>query len=240
MLHFNSSIFPKLTLVTSAKLNIQLGHVSDNCEVTAIQVVNEIDGITLDTVTSSDTLDSDDEIREVKLDITHAVQAWVLNPATNQGIMLISDGCEVSLPDLNRDRAEIHLVMEQVKRRQKRSQGRKKKNHPKKCRKRAMKVSFGDLEGFDFIYMPREFDASLCRGKCPPRYRPMNDHSLLQSLMFIKSERNARKSGQKSKIKKPCCSPSKFENLDILHLDEKDPTRLKVTNWKNIKVFGPA
>ena len=99
-----------------------------------------------------------------------------------------------------------------------------------------MKVKLDDLEGFDFIYMPREFDASLCRGMCPPRYRPMNDHSLLQSLMFIKSDRTARKSGRRSKIKTPCCSPSKFESLDILHLDAADPTRLKVTNWKNIKV----
>ena len=99
-----------------------------------------------------------------------------------------------------------------------------------------MKVKFEDLEGFNFIYMPKEFDASFCRGKCPPRYRPMNDHSLLQSLMFAKSDKKARKTGVKSKVKKPCCSPSQFEHLDILHLDEKDPTRLKVTNWKNIKV----
>ena len=31
-----------------------------------------------------------------------------------------------------------------------------------------------------FIFQPEEFDASHCRGRCPPRYHPLNDHSLLQ------------------------------------------------------------
>ena len=39
---------------------------------------------------------------------------------------------------------------------------------------------FRKLEGFSFIFQPEEFDASHCRGRCPPRYHPLNDHSLLQ------------------------------------------------------------
>lgn len=226
-IHFNSSIFPRLTLVSSATLSVQLHlpGVGGECKVTAVQAVDGSDGITLDTVTSSD-----DKI--VILDITHAVQAWVLDDSSNKGVVLVSEGCKVT----SGDTAEIHLLVEQVKSRQKRSQERRRKKQPKKCRIRPMNVRFEDLAGFDFIYMPREFDASFCKGKCPPRYQPMNDHSLLQSLMYIKSSREAFKSGEKSKIKKPCCSPSQFESLDILHLDEADPTRLKVTNWKNIRV----
>ena len=101
-----------------------------------------------------------------------------------------------------------------------------------------MRVNFRDLEGFGFIYQPRVFDANFCGGSCPPRYHPLNDHSLLQSLMHIKSKAASRTAGRRrrSKIKKTCCSPAKFENLDILHLDEVDPSKLRVTNWKNIIV----
>ena len=42
------------------------------------------------------------------------------------------------------------------------------------------KTFFRKLEGFSFIFQPEEFDASHCRGRCPPRYHPLNDHSLLQ------------------------------------------------------------
>ena len=101
-----------------------------------------------------------------------------------------------------------------------------------------MPVNIRELEGFGFIYQPRVFDAAFCGGSCPPRYHPLNDHSLLQSLMHIKSKREAPGGGRgrRAKIKNTCCTPAVFENLDILHLDERDPSKLRVTNWKNIIV----
>ena len=99
-----------------------------------------------------------------------------------------------------------------------------------------MTVKLRELEGFGFIMQPAEFDAFYCRGKCPARYLPRNDHSLLQSLLHLKSQREEEGASSSSKIKRPCCNPSKFESIDILHLDEMDPTRLKVTHWKNIIV----
>ena len=100
---------------------------------------------------------------------------------------------------------------------------------------------FRKLEGFSFIFQPEEFDASHCRGRCPPRYHPLNDHSLLQvrqtnnnlslnlfhncklqnfqSLLHLQSSRDS--SGRPS-IRRPCCAPSKYSNIDILHLDQVD------------------
>ena len=52
-----------------------------------------------------------------------------------------------------------------------------------------MPVQLRELEGFTFIYEPREFDAAFCAGRCPPRFSPRNDHALLQSLMHIKSKK---------------------------------------------------
>ena len=104
------------------------------------------------------------------------------------------------------------------------------------CCRQHMTVKLRELEGFGFIMQPAEFDAFYCRGKCPARYLPRNDHSLLQSLLHLKSQREEEGASSSSKIKRPCCNPSKFESIDILHLDEMDPTRLKVTHWKNIIV----
>ena len=64
------------------------------------------------------------------------------------------------------------------------------------------------------------------------RYKPLSDHSLLQSLVRLRSGQGASWMSAPS----PCCAPSSYESLDILHLDDQDPTKLKVTNWKNIKV----
>jgi len=240
VLNFNSSIFPSFTLVNSAKLSVKLNISEQECKVSAIQVIEEsADGINLDTFTSNSDFNQEigdrQNVELIELDLSHAFQSWILKPQTNKGIHLISEGCEVISSDT---KLSVHLDLMQLKGRprQKRSQQKPTKKHPKTCGKRQMKIKFEDLEGFDFIYMPREFDASFCKGRCPPRYKPMNDHSLLQSLMYIKSERTNNRRRRSPKVKRPCCSPSKFESLDILHLDEEDPTRLKVTNWKNIKV----
>ena len=64
------------------------------------------------------------------------------------------------------------------------------------------------------------------------RYKPLSDHSLLQSLVRLRSGQGASWRSAPA----PCCAPSSYESLDILHLDDQDPTKLKVTNWKNIKV----
>ena len=58
-----------------------------------------------------------------------------------------------------------------------------------------MPVQLRELEGFTFIYEPREFDAAFCAGRCPPRFSPRNDHALLQSLMHIKSKKEVTSSG---------------------------------------------
>ena len=38
------------------------------------------------------------------------------------------------------------------------------------------------------------------------------------------------------RVPKPCCVGTKFRPLDILHVDDTNPTKLKVTRWKNVIV----
>ena len=103
-----------------------------------------------------------------------------------------------------------------------------------------MPVKIQELTGFGFVFEPKRFDAAFCSGRCPARFHPFNDHSLIQSLVHIKTKREAKRalaSGHPYTaplVKTPCCSPAQFENLDILHLDETNSSKLRVTNWKNI------
>lgn len=101
----------------------------------------------------------------------------------------------------------------------------------KKCCRHQMTVIFKDLKGFEFIIQPKTFDAGYCKGRCPPRYNPAHHHALLQSLIWKEDRRKAPR---------PCCAPSKLAELEILYFDENDPTKLKVSNWKNMKVLECA
>lgn len=101
----------------------------------------------------------------------------------------------------------------------------------KKCCRHQMTVIFKDLKGFEFIIQPKTFDAGYCKGRCPPRYNPAHHHALLQSLIWKEDRRKAPR---------PCCAPSKLAELEILYFDENDPTKLKISNWKNMKVLECA
>jgi integrin beta 8 len=185
-------------------------------------------GITLDSLLI------EEEGGEVEMEVRHAVQGWILDPRLNLGLELEGD-VEVG-------RATLHINTKEVAGTFSLSTREKRETAAatectSKCCSRPMKVNIRKLEGFSFIFQPEEFDASHCRGRCPPRYHPLNDHSLLQSLLPLQSSRDS--SGRPS-IRRPCCAPSKYSNIDILHLDQNDPTRLKVTNWRDIIVAGCA
>lgn len=105
------------------------------------------------------------------------------------------------------------------------------KGQNKKCCRHEMTVIFKDLKGFEFIIQPKVFDAGYCKGRCPPRYNPAHHHALLQSLIWKEDRKKAPR---------PCCAPSKLTELEILYFDENDATKLKVSNWKNMKVLECA
>jgi integrin beta 8 len=94
-----------------------------------------------------------------------------------------------------------------------------------------MEVVFGDLEGFGFILQPKSFDAGYCKGRCPARYNPAHRHALLQSLI---------RKQNRDRAPRPCCAPNKLADMEILHADDEDPTKLKVTKWQNLRVLECA
>ena len=101
-----------------------------------------------------------------------------------------------------------------------------------RCCRQKMPVNVKDITGFNFILQPVSFDAHFCQGTCPARYNPINEHSLLQSLMHIRT----RFKSKDQRVPRPCCTPKKLLPLEILHLDDDDNTKLRVTHWKDVIV----
>lgn len=185
--------------------------------------------------------------RWLELDSTEAVASW-LEREGNHGLELefLHDGRptrrEISYARLNvftvsaepgddvgrrRKRSTPEEMLPLHKRRRSKCKG----DNNKKCCRHELKVMFKDLKGFEFIVYPKDFDAGYCKGRCPPRYNPAHHHALLQSLLW-KEDRK--------RVPKPCCAPSKLDQLMIVYFDENDSTQLKVSYWKNMQVLECA
>ena len=165
-----------------------------------------------------------------ELDLSDEVQVWLEEPETHHGLMLLLSPGTVLL-----GQPSLYLYLEKKARagryerssEEMRSRCKSRKGGKKRCCRQDMVVELEKLKGFDFIFEPRQFNAFMCGGRCPPRFLPLNDHSLLQSLVHVREE---------GRVKKPCCAPSHYESLNILHLDPENRTKLKVTRWKSIIV----
>lgn len=184
------------------------------------------------------------DTRWLELDATMAVSSWLEAGHENLGLEL-----EFLLEDEPVRRSFSSPVLNVFTEASPESGGRSKRSTPeelmslhkgrrtkckgesKKCCRHELTVMFKDLKGFDFIVYPKTFDAGYCKGRCPPRYNPAHHHALLQSLLW-KEDRK--------KVPKPCCAPSKLDQLMIVYFDENNATQLKVSYWKNIQVLECA
>lgn len=100
-----------------------------------------------------------------------------------------------------------------------------------RCCRHTMEVVFKEIKGFEFIIQPKVFDAGYCHGRCPPRYNPAHHHAMLQSLIWNQNRERAPR---------PCCAPSKLVELEVLHVDEKDTEKLKISTWTDMRVVECA
>ncbi|XP_039967886.1 bone morphogenetic protein 4 [Bactrocera tryoni] len=100
-----------------------------------------------------------------------------------------------------------------------------------RCCRHTMEVIFKEIKGFEFIIQPKVFDAGYCHGRCPPRYNPAHHHAMLQSLIWKQN---------RERVPRPCCAPSKLVELEVLHVDEKDSEKLKISTWTDMRVVECA
>ena len=264
-LKFDLREFEKLRfgsiLIKSAVLNLKLRRREEDRfslrtkKAKVIQIMPEGLTETEGTVVDSQDLINDEEDEVVlSFDVTDSLQAWLLQEDTNAGLLVEAAGWEVLDPVSS---SPLSVQSEFSLTRHRRSalfpgfsrpeedansgecegagaRGTKGSRGDHRCCRDDMIVKFRDLQGFNFILEPAEFNAYMCRGKCPARFRPLNDHSLLQSLVHMKQQR--QEGDHQGRVKRPCCVPAKLSSLPILHLDEENPTKLKVTVWKSIIV----
>ncbi|XP_040170854.1 uncharacterized protein LOC120904699 [Anopheles arabiensis] len=194
--------------------------------------------------------------RWYQLPLEEAVRTWLDGSRKNLGLELYCEGCHAqdvhivhdSSPYFRSyDETPVLNVVGRLVQREKRSklqryrpQMRDYLSPPKttactagnkRCCRHPLLVDFRDIEGFDFIIQPKIFDAGFCRGRCPTKFNPATHHALLQSLLHehIKYD-----------VPKPCCAPSSLDHIDVLHADPKNPQRLKVSTWHNMRVLECA
>ena len=204
-------------MVQEAKLRVKVGGVGGNL----VKVVEGEEGITV-----TNNLGGDVEVED-------EVQGWLEEPETNLGLLLLlPPGSQlVGLPSLT-------LRVEEGRKGRSRRSLRTKPStdcsnrRDNRCCRDDMVVDLTTLQGFEFIFEPQQFNAYMCGGRCPARFLPLNDHSLLQSLLHLKGVEDK----DAPRVKRPCCVPAKYESMNILHLDPDNATKLKVTSWKNIIV----
>ena len=114
----------------------------------------------------------------LELEVGHAVQGWLLEPSSNLGLEVEGEVLVGEAKLIVNSQEVIGKWQARVKR----------SSNPipctSRCCPRPMPVRLQQLEGFSFIYQPEQFDAVHCKGRCPPRYNPLNDHSLLQVVLY--------------------------------------------------------
>uniref|UniRef100_A0A3F2YW36 TGF-beta family profile domain-containing protein n=1 Tax=Anopheles dirus TaxID=7168 RepID=A0A3F2YW36_9DIPT len=193
--------------------------------------------------------------RWYQLPLEEAVRTWLDGSRKNLGLELYCEGCHAhdvhivhdSSPYFRSyDETPVLNVVGRLVQREKRSRQRYRPQvrdylsppkttactaGNKRCCRHPLLVNFRDIEGFDFIIQPKIFDAGFCRGRCPTKFNPATHHALLQSLLHehIKYD-----------VPKPCCAPSSLDHIDVLHADPKNPQRLKVSTWHNMRVLECA
>lgn len=190
----------------------------------------------------------------IEFNVIQAVKNW-LDGQRNLGFEIYCESCykhgltiiHDSHSESNQDNSPMLNIMTKNVHREKRS--KKKHQHllhqmtrrkqrqtdcqanNDRCCRHNMPVVFKEIKGFEFILQPKVFDAGVCRGRCPARYNPAHHHALIQSIISKQD---------KNKAPRPCCAPSKLNQLEVLHVDEEDSTKLKVSTWSDMRVLECA
>jgi hypothetical protein len=195
----------------------------------------------------------------IPLDLTTTTKAWLQSSESSLSIDIYCESCskyglqivnnhETNQGDESKNNPALNIVGSVV--RTKRKTGHRKhgqteeakdytitqpkktfcrQDGDKKCCRHRWVIDFKELGGYDYIIQPRNFDAGFCDGTCPYKYNVANNHAFFQSL--------ARHQLKNSNIPNVCCAPTRLVDMEVLHIDENDHKRLKVTTMKKMRVM---
>lgn len=158
-----------------------------------------------------------------RMDVAEAVQSWIDRPDSNHGLDIeCKPACRLSRDSaldvevaevLNRSHRSYRNgpagVLLQHHRAIDCSHGPD--NQTDLCCRHSLKVSFAEI-GWHWVAEPKEFDAYMCKGRCPNDNRNFNStHALVQSLM-----------SERADVPSPCCAPKSLKGLSLLYQDGPD------------------
>lgn len=223
----------------------------------AYQLDVNYDRVWLDTININLTSFGSKLHRKAKLNVFRAVNSWIQHPSNNLGLQIYCENCHThlvyvvheepleqqhqvhhphaKLPTLHMDfngrlREKRHRVFKPTIQDYSKHHVKCSKKNEKCCR-RQLKVQFKELAGLDFVIQPKMFDAGYCEGSCPTAYNPAHEHAVLQGRLADLGKFN---------VPRPCCTPSILSDIDVLHVDEEDSSKLKVTTFRNMRVLQCA
>lgn len=264
-MHFDLPLNDSMTTLDEAYLTLHLKRQQQTLrkrkkrfiiKVSVFQLTDTFERIWLDTVNL--TVRSVGAHKKVRLNVHKAVNDWMRDARTNLGLQVACENCHAhsiyvlhdAPPDNENSEHEnfpyptLRLALNGRQREKRHRSFRPiiqdyttKLNHVKcsrkneRCCRRQLKVQFKELSGLDFVIQPKAFDAGYCDGTCPTAYNPAHEHAVLQGRLADLGKYN---------IPRPCCAPSILSDVDVLHVDEEDSTKLKVTTFKNMRVLQCA
>uniref|UniRef100_A0A336M6Y6 CSON005348 protein n=1 Tax=Culicoides sonorensis TaxID=179676 RepID=A0A336M6Y6_CULSO len=234
---------------TSIRKNRRYRHI----KIHVYQLSESFDRIWLDTINL--TAHKFPNHKKVRLNVHRAVSAWLQDNTSNQGLQIYCENCHahgiyvVHENGMNNIAGSVYPTLQlMMKGRQREKRWQRSfrpviqdyfsRHHIKcskksdKCCRRQLKVQFKEISGLDFVIQPKMFDAGYCDGNCPTAYNPAHEHAVLQARLAD--------SGKYPHIPRPCCAPAILSDVDVLHVDEEDSTKLKVTTFKNMRVLQCA
>lgn len=173
-----------------------------------------------------------------RMDVAEAVQSWIDRPESNHGLDIeCRPACRLSRDSaldvevaevLNRSHRSYQSggpagVLLQHHRAIDCSHGPG--NQTDLCCRHSMKVSFAEI-GWHWVAEPKEFDAYMCKGRCPNDNRNFNStHALVQSLM-----------SERGDVPSPCCAPKSLKGLSLLYQDGPDSDLYTVATQQGMVV----
>lgn len=245
-LYFGSRSFDQWTTVDQATLRMLLPAVGEDMSVHVqiYQVIDIENSKKLHIVSHKHIYLSARHSKWCEFDVTSVVMKWVRDANVENGVDLhLELNClkclqaGISLKPLE---SVLNVLMNTEVGRDRRSldqllyyRNDRKTDCQKNSKKCCRQEMIFDLEklGFNFIIQPKKFDAGVCKGRCPPYYNAAHNHAVLQGIMW---------KSNKTLMPRVCCAPSKLTHLEVLTVDEEDPTKLIVRDLANMVVLECA
>jgi hypothetical protein len=193
----------------------------------------------------------------IQLDLTSIVRTWLeendkvlsidiyCEMCSKYGISIINDASHSSNNHNNNPALNVIGAIVRTKRKtpnhhrkngkEANKENKMKKTHcrhngEKKCCRHKWMIDFKEIGTYDYIIQPRHFDAGYCDGSCPFRHNMGSNHAYFQSLAHHQLNKDKN-------IPNVCCAPTRLMDLEVLHIDEDDNTKLKVTTMRKMRAM---